>query len=141
MATLNIMCLVNLAVKLSICYNTDSGQLVVYPILNLKEFAPEVAARKALLGMKWYIHNLEQLVIDLCQDYGISANRSPHTGVWVGNNKICAMGVHNSKLVTSHGLALNCNTDLDWFSHIVPCGIQGRYARSLDRISHGLYWN
>jgi len=109
------------------------GQLVVYPILNLKEFAPEVAARKALLGMKWYIHNLEQLIIDLCQDYGISANRSPHTGVWVGNNKICAMGVHNSKLVTSHGLALNCNTDLDWFSHIVPCGIQGAGVTSLTR--------
>jgi len=107
------------------------GQLVVYPILNLKEFAPEVASRKALLGMKWYIHNLEQLVIDLCGDYGISANRSPHTGVWVGNNKICAMGVHNSKLVTSHGLALNCNTDLDWFNHIVPCGIQGAGVTSL----------
>jgi len=107
------------------------GQLVVYPILNLRNFAPEAATRKSLLGMKWYINTLEQMVIDLCQDYDVKANRSPHTGVWVGNNKICAMGVHNSNLVTSHGLALNCDTDLAWFSHIVPCGILGAGVTSL----------
>ena len=45
-------------------------------------------------------------------------------GVWVGNDKICAMGVHNRDMVTSHGLALNCDIDLSWFSNIVPCGIQ-----------------
>ena len=44
--------------------------------------------------------------------------------MWVGNDKICAMGVHNRDMVTSHGLALNCDIDLSWFSHIVPCGIQ-----------------
>ena len=56
------------------------GQLVVYPILNLRNFAPEAATRKSLLGMKWYINTLEQMVIDLCQDYDVKANRSPHTG-------------------------------------------------------------
>ena len=99
------------------------GQLVCYPILNLRDFAPETARRKALLGMKWYVHTLEQLVIDLLASLGVAGARSPHTGVWVGQNKICAMGVHNSDLVTSHGLALNCDTDLAWFGHIVPCGI------------------
>ena len=107
------------------------GQLVVYPILNLRDFAPEAATRKSLLGMKWYINTLEQIIIDLCQDYGITGTRSPHTGVWVGNNKICAMGVHNSNLVTSHGLALNCSTDLAWFRHIVPCGIHGAGVTSI----------
>jgi len=107
------------------------GQLVAYPILNLRNFAPKAATRKSLLGMKWYINTLEQLIIDLCKDYEVKANRSPHTGVWVGNNKICAMGVHNSNLVTSHGLALNCDTDLAWFSHIVPCGILGAGGTSL----------
>lgn len=107
------------------------GQLVVYPILNLRDFAPEAATRKSLLGMKWYINTLEQIIIDLCQDYGITGTRSPHTGVWVGNNKICAMGVHNSNLVTSHGLALNCSTDLAWFGHIVPCGIHGAGVTSI----------
>merc|ERR1712126_489459 len=109
------------------------GQLVVYPILNLRNFAPKAATRKSLLGMKWYINTLEQLIIHLCQDYEVQANRSPHTGVWVGNNKICAMGVHNSNMVTSHGLALNCNTDLGWFNHIVPCGIQGAGVTSLTK--------
>ena len=59
----------------------------------------------------------------LSSSYNLHSFRSPHTGVWVNRNKICAMGVHNKDLVTSHGLALNCNTDLKWFGHIVPCGI------------------
>ena len=64
------------------------GQLVMYPILNLRDLAPDSAARKSLLGMKWYVHTLEQLVIDLCdQEWGVTCTRSPHTGVWVGNNK------------------------------------------------------
>ena len=57
------------------------GQLVAYPIMNLRRFAPETAARKAMLGMKWYVNNLEQMVIDLCEDFGIKAARSPHTGI------------------------------------------------------------
>ena len=55
------------------------------------------------------------------------AKRSPHTGVWIGEeDKICAMGIRNSGFVTTHGLALNCNTDLRWFGQIVPCGIEVR---------------
>lgn len=107
------------------------GQLVAYPILNLRDFAPESSRRKALLGMKWYVHTLEQMVIDLISQWGLKGIRSPHTGVWVGNSKICAMGVHSSNLVTSHGLALNCDTDLAWFNNIVPCGIEGAGVTSL----------
>jgi len=111
------------------------GQLVCYPILNLRDFAPESSTRKAMLGMKWYVHTLEQLVIDLLAGLGVEGERSPHTGVWVGRNKICAMGVHSNNLVTSHGLALNCNTDMAWFGHIVPCGIteEGTGVTSLTR--------
>jgi len=107
------------------------GQLVAYPVLNLRNFAPENSRRKALLGMKWYVWTLEQMVIDLIQEWGVVGTRSPHTGVWVGNKKICAMGVHNSNMVTSHGLALNCDTDLGWFDNIVPCGIEGAGVTSL----------
>merc|ERR1719369_155912 len=113
------------------------GQLVAYPVLNLRDFAPEHSRRKALLGMKWYVCTLEQMVIDLVKEWGVVGTRSPHTGVWVGNNKICAMGVHNSNLVTSHGLALNCDTDLHWFKHIIPCGIkdEGTGVTSLSELS------
>ncbi len=67
--------------------------------------------------MKWYLHQLEQSVLDTCASLGVSgAHRSPHTGVWVGDGaeerKVCAMGVHNSGFVTTHGLAINCDTDL-----------------------------
>ena len=84
-----------------------------------------------MLGMKWYVWTLEQMVIDLMREWGVEGCRSPHTGVWVGDSKICAMGVHNSDMVTSHGLALNCDTDLQWFKHIVPCGIEGAGVTSL----------
>jgi len=107
------------------------GQLVAYPILNLNQFVPEGNRRKAALGMKWYVNTLEEVVIQVCKEFGIKGQRSPHTGVWVEENKICAMGVHSSQLVTSHGLALNCNTDLRWFEHIVPCGIVGKGVTSL----------
>jgi len=107
------------------------GQLVAYPIIDLKKVAPKESRRKAMLGMKWYVENLEQVVIDLLSSsYSLHGFRSPHTGVWLKTrgphqmSKICALGVHNSDLVTSHGLALNCTTDMSWFDQIVPCGIQ-----------------
>ena len=113
------------------------GQLVAYPILNLTEFFPVATARKAILGVKWYVERLEQSVIDTCGDVGVEAVRSPpHPGVWVPGEpeeKVCALGVHSSNLVTSHGLALNCDVDLEWFSHIVPCGIPDRGVTSLTR--------
>ncbi|PSN37421.1 putative lipoyltransferase 2 [Blattella germanica] len=100
------------------------GQLVAYPILNLKNYKPSV---------RWYVSKIEETVIDVCKELGIEAETSPHTGVWVGDSKICAIGLRASRFVTSHGLALNCNTDLEWFSHIVPCGIEGKDVTSLSK--------
>ncbi|KAM3615455.1 uncharacterized protein V6R79_002530 [Siganus canaliculatus] len=98
------------------------GQLVCYPVLNLSSFKKSV---------RWYVGQLEQTVIAACRSFGIQASTSPHTGVWVGDNKICAIGIHCGRYVTSHGLALNCNTDLSWFAHIVPCGIEDKGVTSL----------
>ncbi|CAK6980722.1 putative lipoyltransferase 2%2C mitochondrial [Scomber scombrus] len=98
------------------------GQLVCYPVLNLGAFKKSV---------RWYVSELERTIISVCSRFGIEASTSPHTGVWVGDNKICAVGIHCGRYVTSHGVALNCNTDLSWFSHIVPCGIVGKGVTSL----------
>lgn len=98
------------------------GQLVAYPIINLKNFQP---------SMKWYVCHIEKTVIDLCKRYEIEARTTSDTGVWVKDRKICAIGVHGSRYVTTHGLALNCNTDLNWFEHIVPCGIPGKGVTSI----------
>ncbi|XP_051881864.1 putative lipoyltransferase 2, mitochondrial [Pristis pectinata] len=101
------------------------GQLVCYPILNLAHFRKSV---------RWYVGELERTTIQLCHKFGIKAETSPETGVWVGNNKICAIGIHCGRYITSHGLALNCNTDLLWFSHITPCGIEGKGVTSLSQV-------
>lgn len=100
------------------------GQLVAYPVVDLKQFRPSV---------KWYINQIERMVIRLCAEFGIKAETSPDTGVWVNDRKICAIGVHGSRYVTTHGLALNCNTDLKWFDHIVPCGIEGKGVTSISK--------
>ncbi|XP_067619697.1 putative lipoyltransferase 2, mitochondrial [Eurosta solidaginis] len=101
------------------------GQLVAYPILHLRQFRPK---------MRWYIATLEQAVIITCRKLGIlAATRTLDTGIWVGNNKICAIGVHGSRYVTTHGIGLNCCTDLSWFDFIVPCGIEGKGVTSLSR--------
>ena len=95
------------------------GQLVCYPILNLEEFR---------LGLKQYVHLLEEAVIRVCAIYGIEAGRlDKATGVWLEGDtprarKICAIGVRSSHFVTMHGLAFNVNTDLRYFSYIHPCG-------------------
>ncbi|XP_071352016.1 octanoyl-[acyl-carrier-protein]:protein N-octanoyltransferase LIPT2, mitochondrial [Trachinotus anak] len=98
------------------------GQLVCYPVLNLGSFKKSV---------RWYVCELEKTIISVCSRFGIEASTSPHTGVWVGDNKICAIGIHCGRYITSHGLALNCNTDMSWFSHIVPCGIEDKGVTSL----------
>ncbi|XP_055635983.1 putative lipoyltransferase 2, mitochondrial [Toxorhynchites rutilus septentrionalis] len=98
------------------------GQLVAYPVLNLRNFQPSV---------RWYVCQIESTIIDLCSKMGIRANRTHDTGIWVQDRKICAIGIHASRYVTTHGLALNCNTDLRWFEHIVPCGIEGKGVTSL----------
>lgn len=98
------------------------GQLVAYPILHLKHFTPSI---------RWYVCHLEKTIIDLCKQYGLSAKTTPDTGVWLDDRKICAMGVHCKRYITSHGLALNCDVDLKWFDHIVPCGLIGKTVTSL----------
>ncbi|XP_035288053.1 putative lipoyltransferase 2, mitochondrial [Anguilla anguilla] len=100
------------------------GQLVCYPILNLGCFKKSV---------RWYVCELERTVIGLCRKFEISASTSPDTGVWVGENKICALGINCRMYITSHGLALNCNTDMRWFENIVPCGIVGKGVTSLSQ--------
>ena len=91
------------------------GQLVGYPILDLREWKRDVGA---------YVRAIEQVIIDTLADYGILGGRIPKlTGVWVGERKIAAIGVHLSRWVTSHGFALNVNTDLSYFQYIVPCGL------------------
>lgn len=100
------------------------GQLVAYPIINLKNFEPSV---------RWYVCHIEKTIIDLCKKHGITARTTEDTGVWVDNRKICAIGIHASRYITSHGLALNCNVDLSWFKHIVPCGLEGKEVTSLSK--------
>jgi lipoyl(octanoyl) transferase len=91
------------------------GQLVGYPILDLRDWKRDVGA---------YVRSIEQVLIDTLADYGISAGRIPKlTGVWVDDRKIAAIGVHLSRWVTSHGFALNVHTDLNYFKYIVPCGL------------------
>lgn len=106
------------------------GQLVCYPILNLEDYH---------LGLKEYIHVLEEAVIQVCASYGIEAGRvKGATGVWLAigtprERKICAMGVRSSHFVTMHGLALNVNTDLRYFGYINPCGFINKGVTSLQK--------
>ncbi|NDV58565.1 lipoyl(octanoyl) transferase LipB [Bacteroides sp. 519] len=106
------------------------GQLVCYPIINIDE---------AHLGLKAYIYKLEEAVIRICASYNVSAGRMANaTGVWLDVDKptarkICAIGVRSSHFVTMHGLALNVNTDLKYFSYINPCGFIDRGVTSLQK--------
>jgi lipoyl(octanoyl) transferase len=99
------------------------GQLVAYPILSL---APDRC------DVHRYLRDLEEVMIRTCRDYGLAADRVPKlTGAWIGDRKVGAIGVRVARWVTSHGLALNVNTDLVAFSHIVPCGLSGSAVTSL----------
>lgn len=103
------------------------GQLVVYPILDLDQVYTDIHR---------YLRDLEEVVIRTIADFGIGegSRKEGLTGVWVGEEKICAMGVRASRWVTMHGLALNINTDLDFFSWIVPCGIDDKAVTSMKKI-------
>jgi lipoyl(octanoyl) transferase len=91
------------------------GQLVGYPILDLKDWKRDVGA---------YVRAVEQTLIDTIAEFGIRGERVEGlTGVWVGGAKVAAIGVHLSRWVASHGFALNIDTDLDYFRYIVPCGL------------------
>lgn len=91
------------------------GQVVAYPILDLAQWRRDVGA---------YLRALEEVVIETLRGFGVGSRRLDGlTGVWVGEAKIAALGVHLSRWITSHGLALNVETDLDRFGLIVPCGL------------------
>lgn len=106
------------------------GQLVGYPILDLDNFFTDIHL---------YLRTLEEAVILTLADFGIEAGRyAGFTGVWLDADndkarKICAMGVRCSRWVTMHGFAFNVNADLDYFGHIVPCGIDDKDVTSMQR--------
>jgi lipoyl(octanoyl) transferase len=107
------------------------GQLVGYPIFDLDRFG---------IGVREYIHKLEQAIIDTLNESGIQASRlQGATGVWMGveppgpTRKICAIGVKVSRSVTMHGFALNVNTDLNYFRYIHPCGYLDKGVTSMER--------
>ncbi len=102
------------------------GQLVGYTILNLKENG---------LGVREYIWKLEEVIIKLLLTLGIKSHRAAeYPGVWVGEEKVCSVGIHVSRHITMHGFALNVNTDLRHFEYIKPCGIKGVIMTSISKL-------
>jgi len=112
------------------------GQLVGYPIFDLRGF-PSADGKRKSLGAVEYVRGLEEVLIRTCADFAVPAKRVPGlTGVWTDPEagleaKIAAIGVHISRGVTSHGFALNVNTDLDYFDLIIPCGITSKPVTSM----------
>jgi len=106
------------------------GQIVGYPILDLDNFFTDIHL---------YLRTLEQAVIDTLAEFKIESGRYPgYTGVWLDAEnekarKICALGVRCSRWVTMHGFAFNVNTDLDYFNHIIPCGIEDKAVTSMKK--------
>jgi lipoyl(octanoyl) transferase len=106
------------------------GQLVVYPIFDLEQFFTDIHK---------YMRLLEEAVILTLTDFGIESGRVEGlTGVWIEGDtdrarKICAMGVKCSRWVTMHGIGFNVNTDLNYFSHIIPCGIDDKAVTSMQQ--------
>jgi len=105
------------------------GQIVGYPILDLEKFYTDIGR---------YLRSLEEVIILVLAEYGIKGGRSTgETGVWLDagikgmERKICAIGVRCSRWITMHGFAFNVNTDLNYFKHIIPCGIQNKKVTSL----------
>jgi len=112
-------------------------QLVGYPILDLEKFYTDIGR---------YLRELEEVIILTLNDFGITGERSAgETGVWIDSSikgkerKICAMGVRCSRWITMHGFALNVNTDLGYFDHIIPCGIQDKKVTSMkEELGHAV---
>jgi lipoyl(octanoyl) transferase len=106
------------------------GQVVVYPIFDLDQFFTDIHK---------YMRFLEEAVIQTLKEFGIEAGRvSGLTGVWIEGEterarKICAMGVKSSRWVTMHGIGFNVNSDLSYFSHIIPCGIDDKAVTSMQQ--------
>jgi len=102
------------------------GQLVGYPIIDLHNYK---------MSISWYMRSLEEVIIRSLDRFGISADRKDGlTGVWVGDEKIAALGVRISRWVTMHGFALNVNTDLTYYDSIIPCGIFDYGITSMEHI-------
>ena len=102
------------------------GQLVGYPIIELPKDRRDVHR---------YVRDLEEVLIQAVSDFGITASRLPGlTGIWVGHDKLAAIGVRISRWVTSHGFALNVSTDLSNFGLIVPCGITDKGVTTMERL-------
>jgi lipoyl(octanoyl) transferase len=99
------------------------GQIVGYPILNLEKFKKDI---------HWYMRTLEEVIIKTLNHFSIPAERiKGHTGVWINNEKICAIGLKVSRWVTMHGFALNVNVALNYYNYIIPCGIYDRGVTSI----------
>lgn len=107
----------------------NPGQLVGYPIFNLNRTNPD---------LHWFLRTIEQSIIDALATFGLHSGRvSGLTGVWVEDQrKICAIGIHCRRWVTTHGFALNVNNDLSLFQDIVPCGITDRGVTSMSTELH-----
>jgi lipoate-protein ligase B len=102
------------------------GQMVVYPIIDLRS--------KLRKDVHRYVRNLEMTAIRTLKDFNLNGMRKPpYTGIWIGDKKIAAIGVAVRRCVTFHGLALNVNTDLSYFSRIVPCGLAWADVTSMAR--------
>lgn len=103
------------------------GQIVGYPIIDLKNWKQDTHL---------YLRSLEEVIIRTLKHYGINSSRNPkYTGVWIENRKIAAIGIKVSRWVTMHGFAFNVNTDLSFFSGIIPCGIKDKDVTSLKKES------
>ncbi|XP_037004531.2 putative lipoyltransferase 2, mitochondrial [Artibeus jamaicensis] len=103
------------------------GQLLCHAVLDLRRLG---------LRLRTHVAALEACAVRLCELQGLQGARArppPYTGVWLGEQKICAIGVRCGRHITSHGQALNCCTDLTWFEHIVPCGLVGTGVTSLSK--------
>ncbi len=102
------------------------GQLVGYPILDMHNY---------YLDLHRYLRDLEAVIISLLARFGIRGSRiEGYTGVWVGDDKVCAMGIRSSRWVTMHGFALNVSTDLSYFDRIIPCGIFEKGITSMEEL-------
>ena len=101
------------------------GQLVIYPIFNLK---------KKNIGVKSYVQKIEKIIQLSLDDFNIDSHVPfKETGVWTNNKKIASIGIHVSRGITMHGLAINVTTDLSYFDHIISCGIQGVEMTSIEK--------
>jgi lipoyl(octanoyl) transferase len=114
------------------------GQLVGYPICDLRELPPSDSGKK--IGAVEFVRRMEEVLIRACADFDIGVERIPGlTGVWTREQKkVAAIGVHISRGVTSHGFALNVTTDVEQFKVIVPCGIADKPVTSMEQELGGL---